>query len=280
MKSLARCFQSASLQFIANAQPAVLSPRAKALVMATALVLVSGVSVMPSAHAADYVWGNGGRSTTGQDGQATQEKTPVVSENSVNRWGEILGGVIGRVAGAAIGGNAATSAIGRTAQDAVTSMSEEAGRNIGRGAVAKAPRLMPAVERDYIDTVGLNAVFAHGQAAQLAVSGRRDAPQSQSVFLARDRSVREFDLAVRNSANRGFPVTQWAQVRAMLDRPVGTIPEAHLVSQAQLMSDRLYRPGGPGYRVPSSYATTTLQDMNINMQNRNQAAAVLDYSNN
>lgn len=280
MNAIAQCFQSASHQFMLNAQPTLLSPKARALVMASSLVLLASLSASPSARA-DYVWGNGRSDVTSQESQ--DKKAPAVSQNSISRWGERLGGVVGRVAGSAavVGTGIGNSQIGRTVQNAVTGMAEEAGRNLGRGAVSPtpeqttkpAPAVMPDAERDFIDTSGLNAVFAHGQAAQIAATKPNSFNYSHPAFVARDRTMREFDLALRTSSSRGFPITQWTQVRSMLERPLGATPETQLVAQAQQMSERLYRQGGPGYRMPSSSPTTTLQDMSINMQNRNEAAA-------
>ncbi|WP_371436215.1 hypothetical protein [Polaromonas sp.] len=275
MNAIARCLQAASHQFVANAQPTILAPRAKALVMASALVVLAAVTVSPAAKA-QYVWGNGGQNTSNND-----RSQPVISQNSVSRWGEVLGGVVGRAAGTSMAGSAGTTAIGRTVQNAVSGMSEEVGRNLGRSAATEPFRSannIPAAESDYIDTAGLNAIFAHGQAAQQALTGRRNSPDYQNVMAARDRTLREFDLAIRASANRGFNVGQWTQVRSMLLRPVGTTPEPELVAQGQTMSGRLYRQGGPGYRLPTSYATTSLEDMRINMQGRGQPGVVYQNS--
>ena len=271
MNALSRTLQSASQQFIANAQPVILTPKTRAIVMASALAVLAGVSVSPSARA-QYVWGNGGQSAATQDGTAP----PVVSQGSVSRWGELLGGVVGRVAGSSIAGGAATSVIGRTVQDAAASVAEEAGRNLGRSAVtpstSRTVKVLPLAESDYIDTAGLNALFAHGQAARAVLAERHDSVDTNALLVARARTLREFDLAIRTSAGRGFDVAPWSQALALLQRPVGSTPESQLVQQGQAMSDRLYRAGGPGYRVPTEASTTSLERMRINMQARSQPA--------
>lgn len=260
MSAIARCLQSASHQFQAAAAPAILTQRSKSLVMASALVVLAGVSIAPSVKA-QYVWGNGG--------QNSNRSEPTLSENTAARWGQILGGAVARAGSGAIIGSSATTAVGRTMQNAVTGISEEVGRNIGRN-VAQEPfrhaNRPPAAEVDYIDTAGLNAIFATDRATAAAVRGNRSSAEYRAAMAERDQTVRAFDLAVRSTAERGFNTSQWSELRAMLLRPLGSTPEVQFAAQGRVMADRLNREGGPGYRVPGTYVATTLINRRANLQ--------------
>lgn len=251
MSVFSRCLLSASQQFLRNASPTLLDPRAK-MIAGAALLAVSAASVLVSpAHA--------------QNSNANQSPLPA---NSAGRWGELLGSVMGRAAGVALSGNAATSEVGRGLQRVSIGVSEEMGRNLGRSAAqkpyasggeyqaARSPAGMaaalasiPDIERDYIDTLGVNAVLAYGPAA----AAQPAAPSYRAAQDARVSALRDFELALRATADRGFSVSPWADVRSSLQQPLRAVPEARLLQYAQEMTRRLNRPGGPGYAVPYSY---------------------------
>lgn len=265
MSALKQALLSASQQFMFVAQPAILNVRARSLVAAAAMALATAAAVMPApASAQNVFWGQGG---------AQNNNSGVLPENSAGRWGEMLGSAVGRAAGAMLGGNNASSDIGRRAQEVITGVTEEVGRNVGRG-VATQPyanqqgtssnQAMPVYEQDFLDTAGLRAIFANGEASRLP----RNTAAGRDAADRYDQAQREFELALRASSDRGFSINQWIAARSVLQQPLRSVPEERLAAIAQAMSSRLYRPGGPGFQAVQNNRSSSLESLRVSMQGR------------
>lgn len=257
MSVLSRILLSASRQFVAAAPVSILSPQAR-LITTASLLALSALGAAP-ASAQTYAWGNGGGDRSGN--------SSVLPEQSAGRWGEVVGGVLGRAAGALASGTDATTEVGRRLQAVSAGVGEEVGRNLGRvtakqpyafddragatspAAVAAALNAMPLIERDHLDTMGVNAILSYGPAA--AVSSQSSA--YRDIQVSHQAAVRQFELSLRAVADRGFSIAPWADARAALLQPLRTVPEARYVQYAQEMTQRLRRPGGPGYTVSQQY---------------------------
>ncbi|MHB1201305.1 MAG: hypothetical protein ACYCZ6_17500 [Polaromonas sp.] len=256
------------------AQPAVLSPRARALVSTVMIALSASAMLTPESAKAQYVWGGPGATPP-----ADQSALPA---SSAGRWGDMLGGAVGRAAGVALGGGgAATTAIGRSMQDISSGVGQEVGRNLGRAAaqmpyqsgaaVARAGnqsiqqsiQATPDIERDYLDKLGLDAVFANGRAVQARSGPAQDYRSAQAL---RDSTMRDFELALRSTTSRGFTVDPWMDVRTALQQPLGSVPEYRFTQYAETMSARLQRPGGPGYQTGGTARVNSLEALRISMQ--------------
>lgn len=267
MSALSRCLLAASHQFLRIAQPAVLSPSAKMIVTAAVMALAATGAFSEKANAQGYVWGNGSsNSSYGNNGNENQSALPAAS---AGRWGEVLGGVMGRAAGVVMSGGPATSEIGRRMQEVSSGIGEEVGRNMGR-TTAQAPYgnsrgnnpgvlnpreistallEIPLIERDHLDTLGTNAIFAYAPAAETPPNS----PTYQSAQLGRENAVRNFEMSLRAVSDRGFNVSPWAPLRMALQQPLNSMPSARFVQYGQEMTQRLQRQGGPGYQVPQAY---------------------------
>lgn len=122
MSILKLCIASAAQQFITFAAKELLSDRAKNLMSTVTLSLAAAAVVLPTAAQAQ-VWA----------GQSASSGGSVLPQGSAGRWGDLLGGTLGRVLAASVGGSSNTE-LGRRVQDVVSGVSEEVGRNVGRKA--------------------------------------------------------------------------------------------------------------------------------------------------
>lgn len=249
MSALSRCIQSAAFKLLSAAatDPLVLHPSLRALVLASAAI--AGVSAAVPVQA--------------------QDAGSAISQNSVSRWGEILGGVVGRSVVAAIGGRSSYSEIGRRTQDIAAQVGEEVGRNVGRTAVTEpfkpskaAPSAthvpMPLTVSDRLDTAALNAIYAHGQAIEVSSHASNGSPSVVEAQNYRQQTVGGFFLEHRAAANQGFDVSPWAQSLMALSRQMGDVPANQFVMLGRPMMERLHRQGGPGYQVRDRLGRTNL----------------------
>lgn len=258
MSALLRSFLSASQQFAAAAPGELLNPRARQAVAATLIVMAAGVAVPVDAQAQANYWN--------QNGESNQ----VLPSNSAGRWGEMLGSALGRAAAVAAGGPNASSDLGRRAQDAFSGVTEEVGRNIGRTAATRpygaqgsnrGLAAAPVFEQDHLDTLGLRAIVA-----TVPAGGRNVSPQYE-------QAVRNFEMAIRATSDRGFDVQPWMEARQALQQPPGSVPYNRMVEIGRPMSSRLNRQNGPGFQVVDFQAQAQAQYQNqvpIQTQAQNQ----------
>lgn len=275
MSAIAKCMISASQQFVGAALPAILHQQSRGLMAATLIALAATAGLSPSTAQAQqaYQWGSGASSNANEG---------VLPQQSAGRWGELLGSVAGRAAGVMLGGSGATSVIGRAAQEASAGIGDEIGRNVGRSA-AQSPYTasktnsvvaMPAYERDHLDTLGLRAIFANAEAVR---AGDNYSGAGRDASDRYNQAQRSFELAMRSTADRGFPVTAWLQVRDALQQPLRAVPEARFADLARAMSERLQRPGGPGFVTATSNNTNSLESLRVSMQQRQQGGYAPRY---
>lgn len=160
MSMLKLCLASASQQFIVYAKTELLSANAKAM-MATVTLALAAAAVATPTPAQAQMWG-------GQTA-AAQANNSVLPQNSAGRWGDLLGGSLGRVLGAGVGGGSNTE-LGRRMQDVVSGVSEEVGRNVGRR----------AAERPYQNVQNAQDVQASPTAQAQSLRLARYVPQTGS----------------------------------------------------------------------------------------------------
>lgn len=297
MSALHRCFLSASQQFMSVAKPAILNARSQNLVAAVLIAIAAVSTFSAPTNANAQVWAGGVGGTTSQQGSNSP-----LPQSSAGRYGELMGGVLGRAAGGVVAGNSSNSDIGRRTQAVVTGIGEEVGRNLGRagaekpyeppgnhikgrpggpdysnGATSNSSKLTPATpvyERDHLDKLGLRAIFANSEAIKAgdAYRGGSSVPMREATDFY-NQSLRNFEMALRATADRGFDIQPWMDARQALQQPLRAVPEQRMAELGSTMYSNLSRPGGPGYSDRDTSNVITLESLRILTQKNQQLAS-------
>lgn len=186
-------------------------------------------------------------------------------ERQATRWGENIGGAIGRMVGMGAITNP-TNPAGRAVQSAVIGVAEDAGRWAGGVAAAKpyekspvdqasAANRVPTSERDHLDTLGLRAIFASEDLLRTSRDSRQYRAASDNLYNAQ----RNFEMAYRGAAERRVDVQPWAELREVLQTAHRGASEQRLAELGKPLAQRLNRPEGPGYDTQGAQANPLAQ---------------------
>lgn len=236
MSAFQRALLTASEQVLLAAPDAALSRwglTTKYAVMAA--LAISGASAM--------AWSN------------SQDRGPL-PEPQARRWGENVGGAVGRMVGMGVGTNSSNPA-GRAAGAAVVGIAEDIGRWAGGRAASKpyetgpadatkAADRIPTADRDHLDTLALRAIFAADDLVKVAPDSRDRRALGDALY----RAQRNFEVAYRGASERGIEVWPWLSLRdaiAQAHRDTDGVNAQRLADLGQAPAQRLNRPGGPGF---------------------------------
>jgi len=186
-------------------------------------------------------------------------------ERQAQRWGENIGGAIGRIVGSSAITNPSNSA-GRAVQSAVIGIAEDVGRWAGGVAATKpyeknpvdqanAANRVPPAERDHLDTLGLRAIFASEELLRTPRDSRQYRAAADNLYNAQ----RNFEMAYRGAAERRVDVQPWAELREVLQTAHRGASEQRLAELGAPLVQRLNRPDGPGYDTQGSQANPLAQ---------------------
>lgn len=230
MSALKRCLLAASQQIALKAPDTAIN---KATLMTRYAVMATLAMTAAGAHA----WG---------------DDSPMPERQAV-RWGESIGGAVGRMLGAGAVVNANNPA-SRAVQSAAIGISEDVGRWMGGRSVGAAYEKSPAdaraaaervpmAERDHLDSLGLKAIFAADDMVKTPRDSREYRAASDTFYYAQ----RNFEMAVRSASERRVDISPWVELRDVLQQAQRSLPEQRLAELGQPLVQRLNRPGGPGF---------------------------------
>ena len=244
------CLASASEQFVSSLEESFRSERSRH-VLCAAMLTITAVGAIGTSPAQAQSWA--GQSAATADGA-------LLPQDSAGRWGDMLGGTLGRVLAGSVG-TSSNSVIARQVQIVASGVAQEVGSNLGRRAAVSQYKNADSVpqsqqgqktvvkySQDNLDVLALRALVANDDLARAVAS----LDNTSTLNDRYTKALGALEVGMRNAITQGYDVMPWMAARAALQKPVVSVAHAELSNLGKPMIERLCRPGGPGMAAVSA----------------------------